>query len=72
MFTEEAQRIMNELLRKDPEVDFLIDSGIERYRKGFGTVVLLDAQEQEIEAASIRLKQRTHEYRFGCNAFMIV
>ena len=71
MFTEEAQRIMNELLRKDPEVDFLIDSGIERYRKGFGTVVLLDAQEQEIEAASIRLKQRTHEYRFGCNAFMI-
>lgn len=45
--------------------------GIERYRKGDAKLTLTDAQGAPIKDAKIKLKQKTHEFRFGANIFMI-
>ena len=71
MFTEEAERLSRYILAEDSEIEFRIRSGTEMYRKGFGHFVLKDAEGGEVAGATIRLKQKTHEYKFGCNAFMI-
>ena len=71
MFTEEAQKYLGFLLKEDSEIDFKIKYGTEMYRKGFGHFTLRDKDGNEIPGASIKLKQKSHEYKFGCNAFMI-
>lgn len=71
MFTEEAEKYLNSLLKEDSELDFKIKYGTEMYRKGFGHFTLHDKDGNEIPGATIKLKQKNHEYKFGCNAFMI-
>ena len=71
MFTEEAQKYLGFLLKEDSEIDFKIKYGTEMYRKGFGHFTLRDRNGDEISGATIKLKQKNHEYKFGCNAFMI-
>ena len=71
MFTEEAQKYLGFLLNRDSETDFKIKHGTEMYRKGFGHFILRDHDGKEIPAATIKLKQKSHEYKFGCNAFLI-
>ncbi|MBN2712285.1 MAG: endo-1,4-beta-xylanase [Planctomycetes bacterium] len=68
---ERAQELINFLQIDDPEVESRIDSGIENNRKGFGKLTLLDSAGKEIEKAKIKLKQKGHEFQFGCNAFML-
>ena len=71
MFTEEAEKYLGFLLKEDSEIDFKIKSGTEMYRKGFGHLLLKDAEGNELPGATVKLKQKSHEYKFGCNAFMI-
>lgn len=71
MFTDEAKRLSHDLLAKDSEIDFRIQTGTEMNRKGFGRFLLTDATGAELSGATIRLKQKSHEYKFGCNSFMI-
>jgi GH35 family endo-1,4-beta-xylanase len=71
MFSEEAQRYLSFLLKEDAEIDFKIKYGTEMYRKGFGHITLVDSDGNELSAAGIKLKQKSHEYKFGCNAFML-
>ena len=66
-----AKEISKNLLCDDQEVDFRISSGIEANRKGFANLELKDADGQPVERAQIVFRQLNHEYRFGCNAFML-
>jgi len=71
-FSEIGQKLLKHLIVNDDEIDFRIKQGTEMYRKGFGNFFTLkDSQGHDIEKAEIRLKQKSHEYLFGCNAFMI-
>ena len=45
--------------------------GIERYRKGDGRVTVLDRNGKSVPHAKIRLVQKSHEFRFGANLFML-
>lgn len=67
---ELAKSLSRWLVKEDPEIEFRIKTGTEMYRKGFGRIELLDAGRNKVKQASIRLKQVSHEYLFGCNAFM--
>ena len=71
MFTDLAKELLSRLQRKDDEIDFRIKTGTEMHRKGFGRFVLTDAAGEKITKAEIKLKQATHEFLFGCNAFML-
>jgi len=45
--------------------------GIERYRKGDGRVTVVDKEGTPIPNAKIKLIQKSHEFRFGANIFML-
>jgi len=48
-----------------------VSEGIERNRKGMGAVTLLDKSGKPIKNARIKLTQKSHEFRFGANIFML-
>lgn len=66
-----ALRLSKNILAADDEVDFRIKSGTELYRKGFGRFRLTDEDGNPVKAAKISLRQKSHEFKFGANAFMI-
>ena len=45
--------------------------GIERYRKGSAGITLTDKMGAPIANARVRVKQTSHEFRFGANLFML-
>lgn len=45
--------------------------GIERYRKGDGRIVITDSSGKPVSGARVRIDQKTHEFRFGANLFML-
>ena len=56
------------------QADFLRDrvhSGIEQNRKGWFTLTVKDADGNPLPGAAISLTQKTHEFRFGANCFML-
>lgn len=48
-----------------------INAGIEQYRKGYFEIKVTDSQGNAIPNAKITVKQKTHEFRFGANIFML-
>lgn len=67
---DQAKELCKYLVVKDAETDYRIEQGTEMYRKGFARLQVQDRHGQPVQRASIRLKQKSHEYLFGCNAFM--
>ncbi len=45
--------------------------GIELYRKGNGRFTVVDKEGKPVSNARIKLTQRSHEFRFGANIFML-
>ena len=48
-----------------------ITYGIEHYRKGDATLTVTDENGNPISNAQVKIKQKTHEFKFGANLFMI-
>ena len=47
------------------------NNGIERYRKGDARLVIVNSDGKILPGARIKVKQKTHEFRFGANIFML-
>lgn len=66
------RRKVLDLFEKQKEtVDKRVSEGIEKYRKGNGKIKLVDKNGAPIANAKIKLNQKTHEFRFGANIFML-
>ncbi|MBQ3124563.1 MAG: endo-1,4-beta-xylanase [Clostridia bacterium] len=48
-----------------------VNHGIEQYRKGYAGITVKDKDGQVIPDAKIKLTQKTHEFKFGANLFML-
>ena len=48
-----------------------IEEGIERNRKGEITLRLIDAKGKPLPGSKLAIRQKTHDYLFGCNAFVL-
>lgn len=48
-----------------------VKNGIELYRKGYAFLTVRDANGEAVEGAKITVKQKSHEFRFGANLFML-
>lgn len=46
-------------------------AGIEQYRKGWGTVKVVDRDGKPVEGAVVTVKQKTHDFHYGANLFML-
>lgn len=65
-----AERLTKYLFREDPEVEFRITSGIKTNRKGFANLKLFRNGEK-ISRAEVVCCQKSHQFRFGANCFML-
>ena len=66
------RRKIFELFEENKDVlDVKIASSIEKYRKGDCTVKITDENGAPISNAQVKIKQKTHEFRFGANIFML-
>jgi GH35 family endo-1,4-beta-xylanase len=66
-----AKEIAKNLITEDPEVEARIARDTDVNRKGVATLELTLPGGKELERAEVRYRQIRHEYRFGCNAFML-
>lgn len=48
-----------------------VNSGIEAYRKGYAEITIKDENGNAIPDAKIKAVQKTHEFKFGANLFML-
>jgi len=54
--------------------DFMEDKvnyGIEMYRKGYLNITVQDSEGNVIPGAKVKINQKTHEFEFGANIFML-
>lgn len=69
--SEQAHKIRT-LLQQDAEYyEDRAKREIERNRKGFFQLYLRDAQGNPLTGQTVTLKQKSHDFNFGCNSFMI-
>ncbi len=67
----DVKKMTCHLFREDPVIEERIRNGIESNRKGGAEIVLLRKDGGVLENAEIRYTQLSHEYFFGCNAFLL-
>jgi endo-1,4-beta-xylanase len=56
-------------LPTDDELLAQVEGGIEKHRKGDGTIRVLDESGRPVPGALVQLEQTRHEFLFGCNFF---
>lgn len=52
-------------------IDMKIAEGIEKYRKGYCRVRIIDENGNPISGKAIKLTQKTHDFKYGANIFML-
>jgi len=55
----------------DPAVQKRIDDGIENNRKSDAVLKIVDANGQPVADAEVKITQKSHEFLFGCNIFVL-
>ena len=66
------RRMVLELFEEQKEfMEEKISSGIEQYRKGYANLVVKDSEGNPVPGAKIKLNQKSHEFKFGANLFML-
>lgn len=67
----ERRKVLELFEEQKDLVNERVSYGIETYRKGDGSIRVTDKDGAPIPNASIKLNQRSHEFRFGANLFML-
>lgn len=61
-----------ELFEKNKEyMEERVNNGIEQNRKGYAEICVKDKDGNEISGVQISVKQKSHEFKFGANLFML-
>lgn len=68
----EGRRKVLELFEEQKDfAEDRINSGIEMNRKGYAGITVTDENQNAVSNAKIRLIQKSHEFKFGANLFML-
>lgn len=67
----ERRKILDLFDEQSDYVEEKVSHGIETYRKGDGKVQVIDKNGDPVAGAKIKLSQKSHEFRFGANIFML-
>ena len=55
----------------DPAIQKRIDAGIEKNRKSDAVLTVLDSAGKPVAGAEVKITQKSHEFLFGCNIFVL-
>lgn len=67
----ERRKILDLFDEQNDYVEEKVSHGIETYRKGDGKVRIVDKNGKPVVGAKIKFSQKSHEFRFGANIFML-
>ena len=67
----DRKKVLELFEQQEESTNERIKEGIEKYRKGNAEIVVTDKSGNPIPNAAIKVKQKTHEFRFGANLFML-
>ena len=67
----ERRKILDLFDEQKDYVEEKVSYGIEAYRKGDGKIQIVDTNGNPVAGAKIKLNQKSHEFRFGANIFML-
>ena len=67
----ERRKILDLFDEQNDYVEEKVSHGIEAYRKGDGKVRIVDKNGKPVVGAKIKFSQKSHEFRFGANIFML-
>ena len=65
------RRKVLELFETDENWRKRAEEGIESYRKGDASIVIVDGEGNVIPNAKVKVTQKNHEFRFGANLFLL-
>ena len=68
---ENRRKILELFKAQKDYLENQVTTGIERYRKGYAKLKITDENGNAVPDAKIRVTQKTHEFRFGANLFML-
>lgn len=67
----DGRKILDLFDEQKEMVEKRVAEGIETYRKGDGRIKVIDKDGKPIVNAKLKLNQKSHEFRFGANLFML-
>lgn len=67
----DGRKILDLFDEQKEMVEKRVAEGIETYRKGDGRIKVVDKDGKPIVNAKLKLNQKSHEFRFGANLFML-
>ena len=68
---ESRRDVLKPFEAKKDYMEDRIASGIEANRKGYAYLKVVDAEGKPVENAHLRIRQKTHEFKYGANLFML-
>lgn len=69
--SERAEIILKAFRENKTYMEDRVQSGIEAHRKGWATIRVEDAEGNAVQNASLKIRQKTHDFKFGANCFML-
>lgn len=69
--SERREKVLAGFAKHKDFMEDYIQHGIETNRKGFGRVIVKNADGSPVKGAKVELTQKTHDFKFGCNIFML-
>ena len=69
--SERAEQVLKYFRENESWMEDRIASGIEANRKGWLKLHFVDSEGNPVENVQIELEQKTHDFKFGCNLFML-
>lgn len=68
---DDRRKVLDLFEEQKDFLDEVVNRGIEQNRKGYAVITVTDGAGNAIEGAVINVSQRTHEFKFGANIFML-
>ena len=67
----ERRKVLELFYKHREYIDERVNAGIELYRKGYAVITVKDENGQIIPDAKVKIKQKTHDFKYGSNLFML-
>lgn len=67
----ERRKILNLFEKNRDYMEERVKSGIEQYRKGYAEISVKDKEGNAVSGVKISVKQKSHEFKYGANLFML-